>query len=77
MDLCPPLLGRATSHQTECGREAKAACGSTQLCAGLEAGIEGAIHGVRRKAEEDHSLEFEEWEIKDDLWRAEAAEGGR
>eukprot|EP00956_Cyclotella_meneghiniana_P036391 scaffold125132_cov43-Cyclotella_meneghiniana.AAC.1 len=31
----------------DCGREAKAACGSTQLCAGLEAGIEGAIHAVR------------------------------
>ena len=30
-----------------CGEDAKAACGSTQLCAGLEAGIEGALHAVR------------------------------
>jgi len=30
----------------ECGNGAKAACGSTQLCAGFEAEIEGAIHTV-------------------------------
>ena len=28
------------------GTEAKEACGSAQLCAGLEAGIEGAVHAV-------------------------------
>ena len=38
--------------------EAKAACGTTQLAGGLEAGIEGAIHGMRvlwdkHKKEED------------------------
>ena len=31
---------------TVCGEDAKAACGSTNLCAGLEAGIEGALHSV-------------------------------
>eukprot|EP00804_Cyclotella_cryptica_P017895 CCRYP_001275-RA/>CCRYP_001275-RA protein AED:0.09 eAED:0.08 QI:0/-1/0/1/-1/1/1/0/754 len=59
----------------ECGREGKAACGSTQLCAGLEAGIEGAIHSIRKKAAEDKSQDYEEWEIDDDLWRSEAEEG--
>ena len=29
------------------GPEAKAACGTTQLAGGLEAGIEGAIHAMR------------------------------
>ena len=28
----------------QCGMDGKAACGNTQLCVGLEAGIEGAIH---------------------------------
>ena len=40
------------------GTEAKAACGTTQLVGGLEAGIEGVIHAMRllweeRKTEED------------------------
>ena len=30
------------------GHEAKTACGKTQLCAGLEAGIDGAVHAMRR-----------------------------
>ena len=59
----------------ECGKEGKAACGSTQLCAGLEAGIEGAIHSIRKQATEDRSQHYDEWEIDDDLWRSEADEG--
>ena len=41
------------------GTEAKEECGSDQLCAGLEAGINGAVHAVRAmwKATEDN----EEW----------------
>ena len=41
------------------GTEAKEECGSDQLCAGLEAGIDGAVHAVRAmwKATEDN----EEW----------------
>ena len=59
----------------DCGKEGKAACGSIQLCAGLEAGIEGAIHSIRKWTTKDRSMEFEDWEINDDLWRNEAEEG--
>ena len=41
------------------GPEAKAACGTTQLAAGLEAGIEGAIHEMRVLLEEHR--EEEDW----------------
>jgi hypothetical protein len=34
------------------GDEAKVACSNVQLCAGLEAGIEGAVHAVRISREE-------------------------
>jgi hypothetical protein len=59
----------------DCAKEGKAACGSNQLCAGLEAGIEGAIHSVRKKAYEDRSMDFKECEIDDDLWQATAEAG--
>ena len=45
------------------GADAKAACGSKQLYAGLKAGIEGAIHAVMEKMEENAEMEFSEWEI--------------
>ena len=35
------------------GADAKAACGSKQLCAGLEAGIEGAMHAAWEKMGEN------------------------
>ena len=57
---------------TELGRDGKAACGSTQFCARLEAGIEGAIHAAALKANNDHSFCLDNWEIEDSTWLAEA-----
>ena len=42
----------------QCGRDGKAACGNTQLCTGLEAGIEGAIHASIRRANGVNTLQF-------------------
>ena len=44
----------------QCGRDGKAACGNTQLCTGLEAGIEGTIHASIRCATADDTLQFPE-----------------
>ena len=41
------------------GPEAKAACGTTNIAGGVEAGIEGAIH-VMRVLREEHNQE-EDW----------------
>ena len=50
-----------------CSDDAKAACGNTQLCAGLEAGIEGALHDVASWAAEHGTMEFGEWEVDDSI----------
>ena len=55
--------------------DTKVACGSTQLCADLEAGIEGAMHAVAEQAEERDSMEFGEWEVDDNIWEKEAKDG--
>ena len=45
------LVKRAT------GDHAKTACGSLQLCAGLDAGIEGATHAVAQMRPERTAME--------------------
>ena len=58
-----------------CGEDAKAACGSTNLCAGLEAGIEGAVHSVIKRATTDNTMEFGDWEVDDDIFTRMAEAG--
>ena len=50
-----------------CGEDVKTACGSSQLCAGLETGIEGAIHAVAAGADATNTMKFREWELNDDI----------
>ena len=50
--VCPVGIGDTWRHLLTksillvCGKDAKEACSTDQLCAGLEAGIEGTIHSV-------------------------------
>jgi hypothetical protein len=57
----------AKGNLVDSGAEAKGTCGSVQLCAGLEAGIEGTLHVVRLSAETNKSLQFQAREIDDEL----------
>ena len=41
------------------GNEAKESCGIDQLCAGLESGVEGGIHGMQQVWDQYHMEE--EW----------------
>jgi len=51
------------------------ACGSTKLCAGLAVVIEGALHAVRNRSEEDKTMEFGECEVDDSIWEKTAEAG--
>ena len=50
--VCKPALSST-------GLNVKAACGSKQLCAGLEAGIEGAMHAVLEQSTADSGMQFD------------------
>ncbi|KAL7477563.1 hypothetical protein ACHAW6_003395, partial [Cyclotella cf. meneghiniana] len=52
----------------QCGTDGKEACGNSQLCAGLEAGIEGAIRAATQKAAAKEDFTFNEWEVMDNSW---------
>ena len=41
-----------------CGEDDEAACRSTNLCAGLDAGIEGALHAVSNRSALTCTMEF-------------------
>ena len=59
------------------GDQAKTACGNLQLCAGLEAGIEGATHDVgQRRIERVRKRRGEEEEKAEDLAEEEKESGG-
>ena len=53
--VCPVGIGETLRRalaklvMRAAGDQAKTACGSLQLCAGLEAGIEGATHAVGKR----------------------------
>ena len=57
------------------GDDAKAACGNVNLCAGLEAGIEGALHAVRARAADGNKMKFGDWEINHAMFTLTADEG--
>ena len=51
-----------------CREDAKAACGSTNLCVCLEAGTEGALHVVSAHAALVNTLNFSELEVDDNIF---------
>ena len=57
------------------GDDAKAAYGNANLCAGLEAGIEGALHVLRARATDGNNMEFVDWEIDHAMFVLTADEG--
>ena len=52
----------------QCSMDGKEACGNSQLCADLEAGIEGAIHAATQKAAAEEDFTFNKWEVIDNSW---------
>jgi hypothetical protein len=57
------------------GADANAACGSKQLCAGLEAGIEAGIGSILERIGGYEGMIFSEDEIDDSIWNEVAEEG--
>ena len=80
--VCPVGIGE-TLHQAlaklvmrAAGEQAKTACGNLQLCAGLEAGIEGATHAVGQSKRERVRARRGEEEGEDEEETDEPAEEG-
>ena len=65
------LRGVSKTVLQEFGAEAKTACGKIQLCAGLEAVIEGALHACAAKAEAMEAMLFNAWEVNNAIKKAE------
>ena len=61
----------------EAGEQAKTACGNLQLCAGLEAGIEGATHAVGQRRGERALARRRETESEAEEEREEPEEDGQ
>ena len=63
LGVCPVRIGETLHREISkivmraAGYQAKTACGILQLCAGLEACIEGATHAVAQRRRERHALE--------------------
>ena len=57
------------------GEDTKAACGSKQLCAGLEAGIKDAVNSVLLRTKGRTAMDFGDWEVDDGTWLAECEPG--
>ena len=80
--VCPVGIGE-TLHRAlaklvmrEARVQAKTACGNIQLCAGLEAGIEGSTHAVGQRRLERARRRRSEEEEADDLAEEEEESGG-
>jgi hypothetical protein len=79
--VCPMAIGEiwhqciAKGNLTGLGAKAKGACGSVQLCAGLEASIEGVLHAVRLRAETNRLMLFRAGEIDNDPWKLKMEDG--
>ena len=58
-----------------CGEDTNAACGSTNLCTGLEAGIEGDYHITKARAERGESMKSVDWKVDNGIWEVEEEEG--
>ena len=58
-----------------CQEDIKAACGSMNLCTGLEADIEGVLHPVSARAAAKNTMEFGDWEVDDSIFSLTAGEG--
>ena len=80
--MCPVGIGEmlcralAKLVMKVAGDQTKTACGNLQLCAGLEAGIEGATHAIGPQRLERVRERREDTEEEEDAEAEEDVEGG-